>query len=67
MDRLFFDKEEDDIPEDVEKEDEGDDACPVDGEDGCDDYGDGSHCEEVVVPFGDLFEGEHRDLADKGQ
>ena len=40
----------------VPSEDESDDAGPVDGEDGCDDYGDNSHCEEVVVPFGDLFE-----------
>ena len=30
VDRLFFDKEEDYVPEDVEEEDEGDDATPVD-------------------------------------
>ena len=30
VDRLFFDKEEDCVPEDVEEEDEGDDAAPVD-------------------------------------
>ena len=36
MDPLFFEGEEDYVPEDVEEEDEGYNAAPVDGgDDGC--------------------------------